>query len=112
MECKNCGKEIPEDSKYCTFCGHKTIQRQGFLKKHFTQIRDVLFLSVLIFVAIELCLVNEHVRSIHQRIKDDSPVNVNLQEIQGSSRAFIYKEQWNNLYNTYESEPTIPITVK
>ena len=48
MKCKNCGKEIPDDSKFCTFCGGKIIKQQSFLKMYYAQIRDVLFLSVFI----------------------------------------------------------------
>lgn len=114
MKCKNCGKEIPDDSKFCTFCGDKIIRQQSFLKMYYAQIRDVLFLSVFIIIAIELYLIflqNEGVLYVAP-VKIDGTVDVNIQQINGSSDAFIYKAKWNQYNEVYSSEPTIPVTAK
>lgn len=114
MKCKNCGKEIPDDSKFCTFCGGKIIKQQRFLKMYYAQIRDVLFLSVFIAITIELLLIFlQNTGGFYTApVRINGTVDVNLQQINGSSDAFIYKEKWNNYDEKYSSEPTIPVTVK
>ena len=32
MECKRCGKEIPDNSKFCKFCGHEISNERNFQK--------------------------------------------------------------------------------
>lgn len=114
MKCKNCGKEIPDDFKFCTFCGGKIIKQQSFLKMYYAQIRDVLFLSVFIAITIELLLIFLQNTGVFYtaRVRIKGTVDVNLQQINGSSDAFIYKEKWNNYDEKYSSEPTIPVTAK
>lgn len=114
MKCKNCGKEIPDDSKFCTFCGGKIIKQQSFLKMYYAQIRDVLFLSVFIAITIELLLIFlQNTGAFYTApVRINGTVDVNLQQINGSSDAFIYKEKWNDYDEKYSSEPTIPVTAK
>ena len=114
MKCKNCGKEIPDDSKFCTFCGGKIIKQQSFLKMYYAQIRDVLFLSVFIAITIELLLIFLQNTGVFYTapVRISGVVDVNLQQINVSSAAFIDKEKWNNYDEKYSSEPTIPVTAK
>ena len=113
MKCKNCGKEIPDDSTFFFLCGHKIIKRRSFLKKYYTPIRDILFLSGFITISIELSLIfDQNERLFYNGIPVKGTVDVNLQQINDSSDAFIYEEKWNQYDERYSSEPTIPVTAK
>ncbi|MCH3908929.1 MAG: zinc ribbon domain-containing protein [Bacilli bacterium] len=49
MFCKNCGKEIPDESKYCTFCG-SPVNPEATQKPSSSSSNDVDVVSILAIV--------------------------------------------------------------
>lgn len=109
MKCKNCGKEIPDDSAFCTSCGHKIIKERGFRKKYYTPIRDVLFLSVFIAIAIELFILI-YIQSFDDTVPVmvEGTVDVNLQQINGRDDVFFNNPRRGENDKYY----LIPVTVE
>lgn len=100
MECKNCGKEIPEDSTFCPNCGNITNSNKS--NKKF-QLKTLSLKTILMAIAVGiwmLVLQNLGVIPVAQdvRIKKtvkvsgnvdvDNTIDVNLQEINGRSDVF------------------------
>ena len=50
MECKNCGKEIPEDSTFCPNCGRPINNTNRNYKKN--QLKNLSLKSILVIIAI------------------------------------------------------------
>ena len=50
MECKNCGKEIPEDSTFCQNCGRPINNTNRNYKKN--QLKNLSLKSILVIIAI------------------------------------------------------------
>ena len=101
MECKNCGKEIPEDSTFCPNCGRPINNTNRNYKKN--QLKNLSLKSILVIIAIGiwmLVLQNLGVIPVAQdvRVKKtvkvsgnvdvDNTVDINLQEINGRNDVF------------------------
>ena len=78
---------------------------------HLIEAKD---LDMFIAITIELLLIFLQNTGVFYTapVRISGVVDVNLQQINGSSDAFIYKEKWNNYDEKYSSEPTIPVTAK
>lgn len=50
MKCKNCGKEIPEDSTFCPNCGKPTNNIEKSYRK--IQLKNLSLKSILVIIAI------------------------------------------------------------
>lgn len=48
MYCKSCGKEIPDNSIYCSFCGTKQISQNKYIKWNPDRIRNIIFSAITI----------------------------------------------------------------
>lgn len=100
MKCRNCGKDIPDDSTFCPNCGKITNSNKSSKK---FQLKTLSLKSILTAIAVGiwmLVLQNLGVIPVAQdvRIKKtvkvsgnvdvDNTIDVNLQEINGRSDAF------------------------
>lgn len=57
MNCPNCGKEVPDDSRFCEFCGAKV--RCSFNKKSFWLMTGILVVVFIIFGVVELIVTSD-----------------------------------------------------
>lgn len=120
MECKNCGKEIPEDSTFCPNCGNITNSNKS--NKKF-QLKTLSLKTILVAIAVGiwmLVLQNLGVIPVAQdvRIKKtvkvsgnvdvDNTIDVNLQEINGRSDVFFNNPKRGDDNKYY----LIPVTVE
>ncbi len=92
MECKNCEKEIPDDSTFCPNCGNITNSNKS--NKKF-QLKTLSLKSILMAIAVGiwmLVLQNLGVIPVAQKVSGnvdiDNTVDINLQEINGRSDVF------------------------
>mgnify|MGYP002677500189 CR=1 FL=1 len=100
MKCRNCGKDIPDDSTFCPNCGKITNSNKSSKK---FQLKTLSLKSILTAIAVGiwmLVLQNLGVIPVAQdvRIKKtvkvsgnvdvDNTIDVNLQEINGRSDVF------------------------
>ena len=121
MECKNCGKEIPEDSTFCPNCGRPINNTNRNYKKN--QLKNLSLKSILMAIAVGiwmLVLQNLGVIPVAQdvRIKKtvkvsgnvdvDNTIDVNLQEINGRSDVFFNNPKRGDDNKYY----LIPVTVE
>lgn len=92
MECKNCEKEIPDDSTFCPNCGNITNSNKS--NKKF-QLKTLSLKSILMAIAVGiwmLVLQNLGVIPVAQKVSGnvdiENTVDINLQEINGRSDVF------------------------
>ena len=77
MECKNCGKEIPEDSTFCPNCGRPINNTNRNYKKN--QLKNLSLKSILVIIAIGiwmLVLQNLGIIPVTQDVRVKNTVNV------------------------------------
>lgn len=101
MECKNCGKEIPEDSTFCPNCGRPINNTNRNYKKN--QLKNLSLKSILVIIAIGIWMlvlqnlgiipVAQDVRvkktvKVSGNVDVDNTVDINLQEINGRNDVF------------------------
>lgn len=100
MKCKNCGKEIPDDSAFCPNCGNSANVNRSNEKFQF---KNLSLKGILVIIAVGiwmLVLQNLGVIPVAQdvRVKKtvkvsgnvdvDNTVDINLQEINGRNDVF------------------------
>lgn len=120
MKCKNCGKEIPNDSTFCPNCGKITNSNNSNKK---LQLKTLSLKTILMAIAVGIWMVvlqNLGVIPVAQdvRIKKtvkvsgnvdvDNTIDVNLQEINGRSDVFFNNPKRGDDNKYY----LIPVTVE
>ena len=119
MKCKNCGKEIPDDSAFCPYCGNVTNANRTNKKFWF---KNLSLKSILVIIAVGIWMlvlqnlgiipVTQDVRvkntvNVSGNVDVDNTIDVNLQEINGRSDVFFNNPKRGDDNKYY----LIPVTV-
>lgn len=79
MECKNCGKEIPEDSTFCPNCGNPINSIEKSKKKF--ELKNLSLKSILVIIAVGIWMVvlqNFGIIPVTQDVRVKNTIDANV----------------------------------
>lgn len=98
MKCKNCGKETPENQRFCQNCGKPLTTKKSFNKKYVLIISFLAFLLIIIVSAILYVSLKDSVKyldkSINSTTKPTESKTIDYKSEMLKEMTYYYNSEW------------------